>query len=85
MEPKHGHLYKLRSRNLTYGVYNENIPGFVGIREKKGFGRFLEIENNGTGRGAATAEAEIGRCPVTDLSLVSIPLFDFLDAIPSED
>jgi hypothetical protein len=31
---KNGYLYSLHSRNLTYGVYNEENKGFIGIREK---------------------------------------------------
>jgi hypothetical protein len=31
---KHGHLYKINSRNLTYGVFNSKNNGFIGIREK---------------------------------------------------
>ena len=30
------HLYKLNSRNLTYGIFEEDEKGFVGIREKFG-------------------------------------------------
>lgn len=30
-----GHLYRIRSRNLSYGVYDGN-GGFIGIREKFG-------------------------------------------------
>ena len=35
-ECKHGWLYKIDSRNLILGVYNETQQGFVGIREKFG-------------------------------------------------
>lgn len=33
---KHGYLYKIRSRNLLFGVFNEKSKGFIGIREKFG-------------------------------------------------
>lgn len=33
-ECKHGYLYELHSRNLTYGVYNSENSGFIGIRTK---------------------------------------------------
>ena len=35
-ECKHGGLYKISSRNLALGVYNEPSKGFIGIREKFG-------------------------------------------------
>jgi len=31
---KHRYLYKINSRNLYYGVYDEEDGGFIGIREK---------------------------------------------------
>jgi hypothetical protein len=31
---KHGFLYRLDSRNLRYGVFNEKTKGFMGIRRK---------------------------------------------------
>lgn len=37
-ECKHRFLYRIFSRNLAFGVFDENNSGFVGIREK--FGRF---------------------------------------------
>ena len=33
-ECKHGYLYRIDSRNLTYGVYNKPKKGFAGIRTK---------------------------------------------------
>jgi hypothetical protein len=33
-ECKHGYLYHIRSRNLTFGVFSKAISGFLGIREK---------------------------------------------------
>jgi hypothetical protein len=35
-ECKNGFLYRLASRNLSYGVFREGVKGFVGIREKFG-------------------------------------------------
>lgn len=37
-ECKHGALYRIFSRNLSLGVFNEAAQGFIGIREK--FGRY---------------------------------------------
>ena len=34
------HIYEIRSRNLTYGVYSANDHSFTGVREKFG-SRFL--------------------------------------------
>ena len=31
---KHGYVYRISSRNLGYGVFNQNTNGFTGIREK---------------------------------------------------
>jgi hypothetical protein len=33
---KHSYLYKINSRNLDPGVFNEKTKGFIGIREKFG-------------------------------------------------
>ncbi len=33
-ECKHGGLYRIASRNLSFGVFNKHNNGFVGIREK---------------------------------------------------
>lgn len=38
-------LYRIRSRNLSFGVFNENQSGFVGIREKFGM-RYLFTETH---------------------------------------
>jgi hypothetical protein len=35
-ECKHGGLYRISSRNLSFGVFNSHHNGFVGIREKYG-------------------------------------------------
>ena len=33
-ECKHGHIYYIDSRNLTYGIFNKETKGFTGIRTK---------------------------------------------------
>ena len=33
-ECKHGGLYRIDSRNLSFGVFNKPSQGFIGIREK---------------------------------------------------
>lgn len=35
-ECQHGHLYRLESRNLSFGVFNKSTQGFIGIRTKFG-------------------------------------------------
>jgi len=35
-ECKNRKLYRIRSRNLSFGVYNEETGGFLGLREKFG-------------------------------------------------
>ncbi|MFA5419826.1 MAG: hypothetical protein WC341_15340 [Bacteroidales bacterium] len=35
-ECKHGGLYRIFSRNLSFGVFNQHNSGFIGIREKFG-------------------------------------------------
>ena len=60
-ECQHRHLYRLYSRNLSCGVYNQETKGFVGIREKFGL-RFLDIESHyDTGSPFGTAN------PIEDL------------------
>jgi hypothetical protein len=40
---KHGYLYKIGARNLSFGVYNKDSKGFIGIRTKFG-SRYLFTE-----------------------------------------
>jgi len=35
-ECKNRYLYRIHSRNLSYGIYNEKTEGFIGIRNKFG-------------------------------------------------
>jgi hypothetical protein len=66
---KHGWVYKTHSRNLAYGVFNKEISGFVGLREK--FGHvFLFVEfhwDTGAPCGTVHPECEIEECPVKNL------------------
>lgn len=67
---KHGTLYRLSSRNLSHGVFNEQTKGFVGIREKFG-STFLFTEyhwDTGPPHGTASPLKDLGPCPITDLS-----------------
>jgi hypothetical protein len=53
-----GRLYRIRSRNLPYGVY-DGFGGFVGIREKFG-SLFLDTEYD---QDTAVAVEELGAAP----------------------
>lgn len=62
---KHGFLYKIHSRNLGFGVYNEKVKGFIGIREKFGY-RFLDTEyhwDTGAPHGTACPKEELQAIP----------------------
>jgi hypothetical protein len=63
-------LYQINSRNLSYGVYNEENKGFVGIRNK--FGEdylFTEYHyNNGMPHGTVFPKKELTKIP-DDLSI----------------
>ncbi|HEX5426571.1 MAG TPA: hypothetical protein VFW94_23690 [Candidatus Acidoferrales bacterium] len=66
---KPGYLYRLRARNILYGVFRDS-GDFVGIRDKFG-NRYLDVEVHYEGSryfGTAAPEEEIGPCPVTFLS-----------------
>lgn len=65
VECLHGHIYKVRSRNLLYGVWDEQSKGFIGIREKFGF-RYLSTEyhyETGAPHGTACPEVDLGPVP----------------------
>jgi hypothetical protein len=69
-ECKDGYLYKISSRNLTYGVYRAEVKGFIGIREKF-FNEYLFTEfhyNTGAPFGTVFPIAEIEPCPITPIS-----------------
>lgn len=64
-ECKNGKIYKLSSRNLSFGVYVKDRQGFIGIRTKFGH-RFLFMEHHydqGPPYGTAHALEEIGGVP----------------------
>lgn len=52
-------IYKIKSRNLNFGVWNSNQDGFVGIRTKFGarflFTEYLSRECGGVNLGFDTA------------------------------
>jgi hypothetical protein len=64
-ECKPRHVYRLRSRNLSVGVFDAYSNGFIGIREKFG-SRYLDTEYHGdTGRPNRTASPyeDLGAIP----------------------
>lgn len=76
---RHGYLYKIWSRNLTFGVYNEKSKGFIGIREKFGY-EYLFTEYHwdvGSPLGTVNPKEELELCRV-ELDEDSQELFDWL-------
>jgi hypothetical protein len=68
-ECRHGYTYRIRSRNLTVGVFDSEKSGFVGIREKFG-SRYLFTEfhrDTGAPYGTVSPNAEIEKCPLEDI------------------
>lgn len=62
---KHGYVYRLRSRNLSIGVYDEAEKGFIGIREKFRH-KFLSTEyhwDTGAPHGTASPVEELEKLP----------------------
>ena len=62
---KHRYLYRIHSRNLYYGVFNEEDAGFIGIREKFN-NKYLFKEmhyDNGPPFGTVKPEKEIEKIP----------------------
>lgn len=68
-ECKHGYVYAITSRNLGFGVWREDVQGFVGIREKFGdLFLFTEYHRDTGGMfGTVMPWAEVERCPIEDL------------------
>ena len=62
---KHGYLYRISSRNLIAGVFNEKDGGFTGMREKFGH-QYLFTEyhyDNGPPYGTVSPKHELEKCP----------------------
>lgn len=61
----HRHVYRIRSRNLSFGAYNANTGGFCGIREK--FDRRYIFEeyhwDNGPPYGTVHPQEDLGELP----------------------
>ena len=65
---EHGRIYRLKSRNLTVGIWDENSKGFIGIREKFG-SRYLFTEYH------RDHDPYVGTAaPVEDLGRLSEPV-----------
>jgi len=67
---KHGWLYKLNSRNLDYGVYDDTQKGFTGIRTKFG-SRYLFTEyhwDTGPPFGTVQPIKEVKECFIKNLN-----------------
>jgi len=66
---KHGWAYRIRSRNLGFGVFNSKTRGFVGIREKFGRTYLFEEYHADTGAPYGTVHPirPIEKCPLPDI------------------
>ncbi len=71
-ECQHGHLYKILSRNLKIGIFNQTDKGFIGIREKFGsLYLFTEYHwDTGVPFGTVKPQEDLGVC---DLELLDWP------------
>jgi hypothetical protein len=70
-ECKHGYLYRIHSRNLTLGVFDETCKGFIGVREKFGH-RYLFTEfhyDTGAPFGTVTPQELLEQCP-SDIEVI---------------
>lgn len=72
-----GCLYRISSRNLTFGVYRSDAKGFVGIREKFGDEYLFTEYHYDTGAPFGTVHPKefLESCPLADLR-ESIGAFD---------
>ena len=79
-ECKHGFGYRIHSRNLSYGVFNEKTKGFVGVREKFGCEYLFTEYHYDTGApfGTVTPKSLDEECPIEDLSESNKELFDWM-------
>ena len=68
-ECKHGFLYHIHSRNLSFGVFNEKTKGFVGIREKfREYFLFTEYHwDTGAPYGTVNPKTCLEQCPIENL------------------
>jgi len=83
---KHGYVYRIVSRNLSFGVYDKSVQGFVGIRTKFG-DRYLFTEyhwDTGEPFGTVCPKQEIEKCTLV-VDENNKELFDYLDTFKVED
>lgn len=82
----HGAIYKLHSRNLSYGAYDKEAQGFIGIRQKFG-DRYLFTEYHWDTGGRAKPKKLIcgpdSNMAITENSEKGAELFKKLDALES--
>jgi hypothetical protein len=79
---KHGWLYRIHSRNLDFGVFNEQTEGFMGIREKYDY-LYLSTEFHwdiGEPYGTAQPVEALEECPIKDFDEENQELFDWIEA-----
>lgn len=69
-ECKHGWLYRIDARNFSFGVFNEDSKGFIGVRYKFGH-EYLFTEfhwDTGAPFGTVCPQECLEECPIKDLS-----------------
>ena len=65
---KFGWVYRVRSRNLAFGVFDSSDSGFVGIREKGRRYLFTEYHwDTGIPFGTVKPDIAVETCPIADL------------------
>jgi hypothetical protein len=75
------YLYKIESRNLSYGVFRGRTNGFLGIRYKFGSRFIFEEDHWDTGEpyGTVKPEKRLVLCPVSIEN--DSELFNWLDSL----
>jgi hypothetical protein len=79
-ELKHKGVYRIHSRNLDVGIFNEATRGFLGIREKFGSEYLFEEYHWDTGAPFGTVHALefLELCPLDDIKTPTPELFGYL-------
>lgn len=77
---EHGFIYKIRSRNLKFGVFNKNDNGFIGIREKFDFKYLFTEYHWDTGAPYGTVKPKERLMPVPE----DIQIMERFDSIDKE-
>lgn len=79
---KHGFLYKIDARNFSYGIFNKDDSGFIGVRHKfSAVYLFTEFHwDTGAPFGTVTPLVELEECSIRPLQEHNDELFTWLKA-----